>query len=417
MGVFQSKPRYLNNGAAEAPVEVDTTAPLEPQARRVLEAVCPQFLAAGGGELEVTTVTGGVTNMLYRVSGPGAAQPVLVRVYGLNTEVLIDRERENRIFAALSAVGAAPTFFGRFRGGRVEELLDARPLEMEELPRPEVQDLLAPAIARLHGSVLKAPGADKLMYVDAGDPVIVSFLRRWFPIALEVALEGEPERQAQLEALGLAARQRAAARLEVLLRRVREAPANLAERFLGQVVFSHQDILAGNVLFNEAWGHVRLIDFEYAGANMRGYDFGNHFCEHGGLVPGADMEECYPTMAVRQRLLRRYLEAVGELGDAGLGLACSEADAAVTKEAVARAADPEFLKELADLVDLFSMACSAAWGAWSVVQAKYSPIDFDYLTYAKSRFDGWDGRHAQAKACYQHLAEPQGDDAPASARL
>jgi len=73
---------------------------------------------------------------------------------------------------------------------------------------------------------------------------------------------------------------------------------------------------------------------------------------------------------------------------------------------VARAAEelrPEFLKELGhlhlkELADLGRPVFSAGWVAWSVVQAKYrhTPIDFDYVAYAKSRFDGWHSRQAQA---------------------
>lgn len=30
------------------------------------------------------------------------------------------------------------------------------------------------------------------------------------------------------------------------------------------------------------------------------------------------------------------------------------------------------------------------WGAWAVVQAGHSTVDFDYLNYAKLRFDAYD---------------------------
>jgi len=42
-----------------------------------------------------------------------------------NTQVIIQRETENRLFAQLSALGFSPLYLGRFANGRVEGYLDA----------------------------------------------------------------------------------------------------------------------------------------------------------------------------------------------------------------------------------------------------------------------------------------------------
>jgi hypothetical protein len=67
---------------------------------------------------KVTQIQGGITNLLWKVEcGPRAA---LVRVYGENTEVMIDRQLECVLFAELSRRGFGPQLHGLFANGRVE---------------------------------------------------------------------------------------------------------------------------------------------------------------------------------------------------------------------------------------------------------------------------------------------------------
>lgn len=36
---------------------------------------------------------------------------------------------------------------------------------------------------------------------------------------------------------------------------------------------------------------------------------------------------------------------------------------------------------------LLALAAHQFWGTWAILQAKYSPIDFDYMEYSKMRWD------------------------------
>jgi hypothetical protein len=49
----------------------------------------------------------------------------------------------------------------------------------------------------------------------------------------------------------------------------------------------------------------------------------------------------------------------------------------------------QFLEELYVLVNRYACAAQLFWGHWAIIQAKHSPIDFDFLTYAKLRLDGY----------------------------
>lgn len=51
---------------------------------------------------------------------------------------------------------------------------------------------------------------------------------------------------------------------------------------LKDTVFSHNDLLANNVLLLEPEkedSKITFIDFEYSGYNVRGFDLGNYFAE------------------------------------------------------------------------------------------------------------------------------------------
>lgn len=48
------------------------------------------------------------------------------------------------------------------------------------------------------------------------------------------------------------------------------------------VVFAHNDLLLGNVIYTEETDSMSFIDYEYAGYNYQAYDIGNHFAEFVG---------------------------------------------------------------------------------------------------------------------------------------
>lgn len=48
------------------------------------------------------------------------------------------------------------------------------------------------------------------------------------------------------------------------------------------IVFAHNDLLLGNVIYTKEQSSVTFIDFEYAAANYQAFDIGNHFNEFVG---------------------------------------------------------------------------------------------------------------------------------------
>ncbi|KAJ3237562.1 Ethanolamine kinase [Chytriomyces hyalinus] len=128
------------------------------------------------------------------------------------------------------------------------------------------------------------------------------------------------------------------------------------------VVFCHGDVNPMNIIYDSESGKIDFIDYEYGFYRPRGFDLGNHFCEHTGF----DCEwELYPTPEFQRKFLREYLEAYDPLKP-------------VTEEDMTRACAE---------ANKFSLASNLGWGIWGLVQAELSDLEFDYPGYSKMRFD------------------------------
>ncbi len=49
------------------------------------------------------------------------------------------------------------------------------------------------------------------------------------------------------------------------------------------IVFCHNDLLLGNVVYEKSTDRITFIDYEYAGQNFQAFDIGNHFTEFAGV--------------------------------------------------------------------------------------------------------------------------------------
>ena len=330
-----------------APPRLPLRLPDDPPAALLLRAA--RGLAPGWEDAEQATVEpveGGITNLLFRLSAPGRPT-VLVRRYGHNTELVINRDAENALFARLSALGVSPPLHGLFENGRVEGWLDGhRAMTPAEMAAPEHQHNIARALRRWHSLPVEGP------------PSLWDTLTRWLTKAAALEFEGGEDR-ARHAALDLPGR---LAALNALREEV-EAAADTLQTPGGQlgrrVVLAHNDLLSGNILIGPDPALLRFIDYEYAAPSYAAADLANHLNEYAGFE--ADYDRDFPDAAARRRLVQAYL---------GEGAAEDE------------------VRELGAFVERLLIPNHLFWGAWSVIQARYSPISFDFLGYAERRFGG-----------------------------
>jgi len=133
---------------------------------------------------------------------------------------------------------------------------------------------------------------------------------------------------------------------------------------LFSVGFCHNDLLALNVLYNDLDGSIHFIDYEYCGYNFRAFDIGNHFDEYAGF----DLNPSnYPSIETQIKFLTKYLETLYEGPSSDI--------------------TADMVEKYRHGILLFSCLGSVFWGLWGICQANFSDIDFDYLKYAKQRFD------------------------------
>eukprot|EP00164_Ancoracysta_twista_P009898 GFYU01014776.1.p1 GENE.GFYU01014776.1~~GFYU01014776.1.p1 ORF type:complete len:163 (+),score=46.74 GFYU01014776.1:49-489(+) len=131
------------------------------------------------------------------------------------------------------------------------------------------------------------------------------------------------------------------------------------------LVFSHNDVLSGNVLYDKSVPRVLFIDFEYGSYNPRGFDIGNHFNEWAGF--DCDWAKNCPSEDQAKNFIRAYL-----------------------KQEFSRDPNDDEIAVVYKESEYFMAYSHIFWMLWALVQSKYSTVDFDYLDYAVQRKAGYD---------------------------
>jgi ethanolamine kinase len=389
---------------------------VEGKVRLVALDIVDEWKGTEPSSLAVTKISGGITNLLFRVTHPASSvESVLVRLYGANTELMIDRRRDTAAFRLLSERGVGPRYWGQFPTGRVEGYIKARPLLPEEMGHPAYAPGIGRALAKMHAMDIPAHES-----MPKEEPCLWKRLYEWMDLVDELSFpEGHEHKATALAAIGHhggAARMRK--ELEWLktvlpLDSDRAVPVTLdagtmseeqvracelASRFASDVVFCHNDLLSGNLIVmseqdasldKSAPRDVHLIDFEYGSFNFRGWDWGNHFCEYAGF--DFDLDKWYPeTDDQKHAFLKAYV-------------AQSNPALVAEVEKLSPAAQHAFWREMCAQGDRFALSAHCWWGLWAVVQSRWSPIDFDFIGYAKLRWD--DGYYKQKRQRFPHLGD------------
>lgn len=98
-------------------------------------------------------LSGGITNQLLKVSVEeenGNMVDVTVRIYGPNTEYVINRDRELQAIHHLSAAGFGPKLLGTFENGMVQTFIHARTLAASDMRKPKLAAEIAKQLNSFH---------------------------------------------------------------------------------------------------------------------------------------------------------------------------------------------------------------------------------------------------------------------------
>lgn len=289
--------------------------------------------------LNIQPVAGGITNRIFKVSNATSdTLSVLVRVFG-STDVFTSEQREieNNVFAQLAQAGIAPRLLAVFGNGRVEQLLDARPIELDEMITDHVCVGVAKAMAQLHAFRPSGVSKEARVWED---------IETWADDALRMEQKGKLPQQISVK--------QCIEWVETERRRI--------EKVESPIVFAHNDLPCGNILLFED-KKVRIIDFEYSSYNYRGFDIANFFSEcMGGTIDGCVHPEKYPTAEYRKKFCETYL-----------------CERRMTH-------DQKAVSNLLNEAAKFDLLTHLYWGLWALVQSDSSTVDFPYLKFAQARF-------------------------------
>ncbi|KAK9055086.1 hypothetical protein SSX86_026166 [Deinandra increscens subsp. villosa] len=351
-----------NNGNLQIPhssLTVDHTLPV-PDMKPSLVKLCKDLFKKWSNLDEshffAERVSGGITNLLLKVSVKeqnGNMVHITVRLYGPNTEYVINRERELQAIHYLSAAGFGAKLLGVFGNGMVQSFIHARTLEPLDLRKPKLAAEIAKQLNRFHQ--VKIPGSkEPQLWVD-----IFKFFERASTLTFD-----DHEKQKRYDSISFKEVHTELIKLKELTGRL-DAP----------VVFAHNDLLSGNLMLNDDEEKLYFIDFEYGSYSYRGFDIGNHFNEYAGYDCDYTL---YPNKDEQYHFLRNYLQP-------------ENPDKVPEKD----------LKLLYVETGCYMLASHLYWALWALIQAKMSPIDFDYLGYFFLRYN----EYKRQKEAYLSLAE------------
>lgn len=100
--------------------------------------------------MQVEEIGGGITNKLFKVTHVPSDESVLVRKFGENTELFIDRRAELLCIQHLNSHGFGAKVLATFENGRIEEFLRARTISPEDMSNENLVPLIAQILARFH---------------------------------------------------------------------------------------------------------------------------------------------------------------------------------------------------------------------------------------------------------------------------
>ena len=254
--------------------------------------------------------TTGLTNKLVKCTTE--TKTVLIRTFGANSELLIDRDQETKNFDHLSVLGLCPEVYAHFDNGMVYGYVEGDVFTLKDMTTKA--ELVAKHLAEWHQIKMRHK---------VSKPSLFDTIDDWLEkVPVNAKLLGLSKADLIIESKLLQA---------------------ALEAFDSPVVFCHNDLQVGNVIYNNERNSVAFIDFEYGAPNFRGFDIGNHFNEFGGIE--GDWEK-FPGPEVRIAWFKTYLTMI-------LGHCPSHQE----------------ISNLEREVLGFSLASHFFWAVWSVVFA------------------------------------------------
>ncbi|GIX63116.1 protein kinase [Babesia caballi] len=287
--------------------------------------------------LTAYAVTGGYTNILYKVTNTKNGINLAVRIFGHKTDQFIDRSHERIIQRHLCLQGFAKNVYAHFNGGQIEEWLPGEAISNDDFHSYKYNHLIARQLYRLHtsrGSVnpegeVKFESSSGRAHGSSTSCECMDNIDRLQPI-----INGHFDL--------------------IELRKYMERIQDVCDRVKSPVMLCHGDLSKGNIVITTT-GSVIFLDYEYACFMERGFDIAAHFSE---FAADDSDSTSMPSVSTQRDFIRFYL------GDG---------------------ATEEQVDVLYEEMKPFLLVPNMYWGLWALLQCVYSSIHADFVHYSTNR--------------------------------
>jgi thiamine kinase-like enzyme len=279
------------------------------------QAIARVPLWAGKPDIKASPLGGGITNHNYRIDA--GAESYVLRITGAQTDLLgIERANEYAANRLAGEIQVAPqvVYFIQPEGYLVTQFIHGRPIPPAEMRQPEVIRQVAATLRKVHGMPAIPGSFDAFRVVEA-----YTQIARRYAVAFP-------------------------ANFSWLVARAQAAEGALLHDPY-QPRPCHNDLLNENFLFD---GHIRILDWEYAGMGDVFFDLANLSVHHNFT----DQQD--------RQLLASYFDEAGASADIP----------------PARWARLKVMRTLSDFREAM----------WGLVQCGISELDFDFRAYADKHF-------------------------------
>ncbi|KAF9411799.1 hypothetical protein HW555_009496 [Spodoptera exigua] len=313
---------------------------------KLLKTIRPNWIQE---KIKLKTLTDGITNKLVScqfLKSSGEKEILLVRIYGNKTDLFIDRSAEIRNIKTLNVLGLAPQIYGIFENGLAYQYYPGITLDTESVTNDNIWPLVATQMAKMH-KVQLGKEIPK-------EPFVWDKIEQFLNLLPDPFTSEEKQARFTNSFSSITKLRIEYERLKTLLSKT-ESP----------IVFAHNDLLLGNVIYNKDEGTISFIDYEYAAYCYQAFDIANHFNEFVGLsIDDIDYDR-YPCEEFQFEWIKVYLAMYLD---------------------VDHPTEPQIRKVYKE-VQQMSLLSHFLWGIWSLVQYEHSNIDFDFGRYAEIRLN------------------------------
>ncbi|CAF0957644.1 unnamed protein product [Adineta steineri] len=282
-------------------------------------------------------LTGGINNTAFGLfNNLDQSDALVIKIFGLHTEVFIDRNVELNAISILSKYELAQPILLQFNNGIIYKFIPGKICSRDDIRDINIASFIALQMAQYHSIPLRN---------HKQKPCLIPLIRKILSLISD-------SKNPPAEFISLSSDVDWIEK-DVLSQLIPDPQYGI------DLVFCHNDLACTNILYNSLSQSVSFIDFEYCTVNYALFDVANHFVEYAGYDQ-IDFDR-YPKKDEQYRWLKIYFEA--------------------------RNLKFENQEKIYHLINQFAALSHLCYGLWALAQVSFARADSDYASYSQRRLN------------------------------